>query len=254
MIILCTVSLTSCTKIIDLDLDEHEQKIVIEAQVGTNSGDNSVRISHSKSLNSAAPIFPVTDADVQIKDLTTDKTYLLQETGGVYRNDSLTATVNHSYQLIVNHHGRIYTSVSTVPQNVPLVDFSQKGSLDDNAFGFENLARVVPTYLDPADRENFYQFVIYRNDSLQQDIIVRDDVVYNGLPVSNELFLEARKNDKITVDFQSIDQGAYKFLFGFSKNTSQTSGTPANPVSNISNGALGYFKAHTSNIHHVVIK
>lgn len=253
--LLCfTIHLISCTKEIELDVDAHEQKIVIEAHVGTEIGDNSVLISKSKSLNSKDPIVPISGATVTVKDLLTGQVFAMPESAGVYSNDQLAALGEHTYELSVTVEGKTYTSKSTVPKNVQLTEFTQKDSLDNNSFGFDNLAALIPKYNDPADRENFYQFVIYRNDSLQQDILIRDDIVYNGLEVSQEIYVEARKNDTVTVDFQGIDKPVYRYLFGFAKNVYQSSGTPANPVSNISNGALGYFKAHTSNFYEVVVK
>ncbi len=255
LLILFTFSyIHSCTKIIDLDLEEHQQRIVIEAHTGTEQGDNSVIISSSKSFNSTEPILPISGATVRITDLTTGQVFPLTENAGVYSNNTLAAVEEHVYELTVEVQGSIYTATSTVPKNVPLTDFTQNGSVDDNSFGVTDLANLVPKYTDPGDRKNFYQFVIYRNDSLQSDVLIRDDVVYNGLEVSGEIFVEARKNDKITIDFQGIDEPVYRFLFGFAKNVTQTSGTPANPVSNISNGALGYFKAHTSNAGEIIVK
>ena len=252
MLALCC--LQSCTKVIDLDLEEHEQKVVIEAHVGTETGDNSVIITRSKSFNSPEPILPISGAVVRITNLTDGQVYQLTENFGVYSNDALAAIEQNTYKLTVEFQGEIYTAQSTVPENVPLTSFTQNGSVDDNTFGFSDIANLVPKYSDPANRKNFYQFVIYRNDSLQNDVLIRDDVVYNGLEVSGEIFVEARKDDIISIDFQSIDEPVYRYLFGFAKNVTQTSGTPANPVSNISNGALGYFKAHTSNYGEIAIK
>ena len=46
---------------------------------------------------------------------------------------------------------------------------------------------------------------------------------------------------------QNIDPVVYKYWFSLSQNaTGETqSASPANPVSNIKGGALGYFSAHT---------
>lgn len=247
-------SVLSCTKVIDLDLDGHDQKTVIEAEVGTVMGDNSVRITKSKAFNSNEPFTPITDAVVTIKDLTADMVYSLSVENGVFTNPDLQATEEHTYELTVYVDGETFTSKSTVPVNVPLINLTQKGSVEDSQFGFTDLATLTPEYHDPANYENFYHFVIYKNNSPNENFTVRDDVSYNGLDVNAEIYVEAVKNDTITIDFQGIDKPAYQYLFGFSQNVFQTSGTPSNPVSNISSGALGYFKAHTSNIQTIVIQ
>ena len=50
------------------------------------------------------------------------------------------------------------------------------------------------------------------------------------------------KGDELTVEFQCIDKGTYKFFDSLTNGV----GTPTNPISNISNGALGYFSACTT--------
>jgi len=53
--------------------------------------------------------------------------------------------------------------------------------------------------------------------------------------------------DSVKVEMQCIDQGTYQYFNTFREASGgQTNVTPANPVSNISNNALGYFSAHTS--------
>jgi hypothetical protein len=43
----------------------------------------------------------------------------------------------------------------------------------------------------------------------------------------------------------SVDQGVYTYFYTLNQNTGRNSGAPANPVSNITNGALGYFNAYS---------
>jgi hypothetical protein len=46
-----------------------------------------------------------------------------------------------------------------------------------------------------------------------------------------------------------VDKNVYDYFFtlsGVTGNNGFQTATPANPVSNISNGALGYFSAHTT--------
>jgi hypothetical protein len=50
----------------------------------------------------------------------------------------------------------------------------------------------------------------------------------------------------VKVEMQCIDLGTYTYLSTFNEASGNTNVTPYNPVSNISNNALGYFSAHTS--------
>ena len=64
--------------------------------------------------------------------------------------------------------------------------------------------------------------------------------------------------DTIHVEMQCIDQNIYTYYIAviqISGDDGSGAGiTPANPPSNISNGALGYFSAHTSAVSSIVIK
>jgi hypothetical protein len=54
----------------------------------------------------------------------------------------------------------------------------------------------------------------------------------------------------------SLDAGAYEYLRTFQElvNNNPGSAAPANPNTNISNGALGYFSAWSSTIKTAIIK
>ena len=57
--------------------------------------------------------------------------------------------------------------------------------------------------------------------------------------------LNIKKGDTVTVEMRCIDKNIFNYMYALADlSSSQT--TPSNPVSNISNGALGYFSAHTS--------
>lgn len=54
------------------------------------------------------------------------------------------------------------------------------------------------------------------------------------------------KGNKLTVEMHSIEASVYTYLSSlFNANGSADGAAPANPVSNISGGALGFFSAHT---------
>ena len=51
-----------------------------------------------------------------------------------------------------------------------------------------------------------------------------------------------KKGDIVTVWLESVDKGVYDYFRTAGREDGQ-SASPSNPVSNISNGALGYFSA-----------
>jgi hypothetical protein len=60
--------------------------------------------------------------------------------------------------------------------------------------------------------------------------------------------------DSIVVALQTIDQGVFDYLRTLGQaDNNMASATPANPTSNISNGALGYFSAYAVTSKGIVI-
>ena len=61
--------------------------------------------------------------------------------------------------------------------------------------------------------------------------------------------------DTIDIEMQGIDKNIYHYWDGLDQNqsTGATLTIPANPVSNISNKALGYFSAHTSQRRSIIV-
>ena len=68
--------------------------------------------------------------------------------------------------------------------------------------------------------------------------------------------VKVKVGDKITVKMQCIDDAVYTFYSALLQLSGGGGGgvTPTNPPSNISNGALGYFSAHTVSVKTIVIE
>lgn len=252
--------LISCTKEIDIDLNESNPKFVIEGNVSTVSGASKVTIHKTINFDEAAPYPTVSAALVTITDNTVNQTYILSEiSAGMYYNSSLSGVEGHTYTITVNIGTEIFTAVSSMPYRVNLDSLVQEnlagsgtGGGPGGPAGTGNIT-ITPKYADPSAFENHYQFVVSRNGVLQNDIFVRSDVGFNGSASPLPLRVDAEKNDVVTVDMQGIDKAVYNYFFGLNENINQSTATPANPTSNFTNGALGYFKAHTSQIKTITI-
>jgi hypothetical protein len=85
-------------------------------------------------------------------------------------------------------------------------------------------------------------------------INARSDLGSTGFSFPFPISVRAKKNDTIRVDMQFIDKTVFDYLYGLNRNIGQFSATPSNPTSNINNGALGYFKAHTSQKKMLIVK
>jgi len=109
-------------------------------------------------------------------------------------------------------------------------------------------------YTDPLGVKNFYRFIEYKNGIYTKSIMASNDEFTDGKTVNQTIFpyefteeSKLKKGDKIRLEFLTIDEPVYKYWFSVD-NGAQGGGdsaAPANPVSNIKGGAIGYFSAHT---------
>ena len=136
------------------------------------------------------------------------------------------------------------TNVKLTGLKVQKSSFSPPGSSSDNYI-------IYPQFIDPTAFGNNYQFIQSRNGETDKSIIIANDNIGNGLPNSRPILskdFEIALGDKVTVEMRCIDKPIYDYFF--SLNSVQGNGPgggtiPANPVTNIKGGALGYFSAHT---------
>lgn len=251
--------LVSCEKEINIDLNQSNPGFVIEGNLSNIAGESTVRISKTLNFDEMTSYPAISDALVTITDNKLNQIDTLSEiSAGIYFKPGIAGLEGHIYTLKVTIDNEIFTSVSTMPYNINLDSIVQEtlagfysgggpgGSGRPGSEHGSSTIQITPYYTDPSNFENYYQFVVTRNDTLANDIFIRNDIGFNGSSTPLPLRVKASKDDVVNIDMQCIDKAVYDYFFGLNENINQSSATPANPTSNISNGALGYFKAHTS--------
>ncbi len=241
--------LTSCKKIINVDLNNAPSQIVIEGMV-TNADIAKVTITQSVKFSSNNVFPPISGANVSITDNAGTIFQLSESNAGVY-TAAFMGVPGKTYNLLVSIQGKNYTATSTMPLQVNLDTLLT----DKIPFGSKSVNIVQPKYTDPKGFGNYYQFVETINHTLNPKIFVWDDR-YNDGGVSTRPLIEPDSTivsgDTIQVEMRCLDKNVYQYFTALS-DLQNNSTTPANPVSNISGGCLGYFSAHTSQKKKVVI-
>jgi hypothetical protein len=248
--------MVSCTKIINVDLNDAPPQLVIEGIVNDVAP---ATITISKSVVFSSPnIFPaVSGAVVTIKD-DLGNNYTLPELPGkpgTYTTAGIIGKPGRTYTMTVNTSGTVYTATSTMPAVVNLDSLKP----DEISFGNKLLKVVVPVYTDPPGRGNYYQLVQFVNSRFIKDINPWYDNVNDGGTNTRRLIyndevdsLNIKKGDTVAVELRCIDKNIFNYMYAMADlNSGQT--TPANPVSNISGGVLGYFSAHTSRMKKILM-
>lgn len=246
----------SCEKEIDLDLDDKSGNIVIEANITDQPGPYFVKITKSVGFTESNQYPAVTDAQVILSD-NTGQTEILQYAGdGKYKTTAFSGVSGRVYTLKVHAEGMLYTAQSTMPEAVEFEELTQ----DSFTFGGETSYTLLPVFKDPAALGNRYLFNFTINDKPKKTFEVFSDNINNGLVNQRPLILPNDDKDEnshkvvvgdtIHVEMQCIDHNIFTYysaLLEISGNGGSGGGpTPSNPPSNINNGALGYFSAHTT--------
>jgi Domain of unknown function (DUF4249) len=253
-----SVLVTSCTKILDIDLNNAAPKIVIEGIVTDQMDGLTVKISKTVNFSSTNVYPPVKGATVEIKDDKGSIFKLIETNPGYYTIKNVKGVSGNTYILKVIAEGIEYTSKSTMPYSVDFKKLEVKESDFNRPSDTFKLYEILPIFDDPIQFQNNYKFNLYKNNLRDKTTNVINDNLINGIanpiPILNSDNFKIEKGDKLTVEMLCIDSNVYLYFYNLLSGDPNQSGTPANPESNITGGALGYFSAHTTRKLDVVVQ
>jgi hypothetical protein len=240
----------ACKKVVQLDLNNAAPQIVIEGEVINRNEPCTVRISKTVNFSASNTYPPVSGATVQVTDSSTGVTTdLMESSPGTYTTYAYSGIPGHIYNLRVLAEGKEYRASSTMPTPVLLDSVTFSRNTD---FSNKQAINAIVDFQDPPGLGNYYQFTEYRNGRLIPNIFVFEDRLSDGRYIRQPLFNDSsylQREDTMLLKMYCIDKPVFDYfntLIPVTGNSGFQSATPANPISNISNGALGYFSAHTS--------
>lgn len=236
--------ISSCEKVIDLQLKDSEPVLVIEGNIDNQGPYSEVLLSETFPFSSLEEKVPVSGAIVTIQEDNNSPMQLQEVESGRYILDNSQGKPGSTYHLSVSVNGENYESTSTMPQPVEL---DSVGTISTNVFS-ETIKSTAVIYNDPIEVKNYYRFKVKINGIESNTYWVFNDRFTDGKMVTQTLndFSNNKiyAGDLITVEMQCIDLAAYSYWNSLG-NQNLGAAVPSNPVSNISNGSLGYFSAHT---------
>lgn len=259
-LMLIAAMLVSCEKVIDIDLEQAESQIVIEAELKAGSNPFEVKISKSKPYFEENETEFVSNASVSLSDENGNVIELSHTQNGLYIADVI-GVINVEYTLLVNVNGREYRAKSKVNEAVQLTGLEYEFQ---EGFGpLEEGYAVYFKFSDPPSTQNFYRVIHKINGEEQNsgsDFIVEDDRLFNGNNVRLSLARKAFElGDTIEVSLVHINEETYEYFSALQDILGGNGGpgasaAPGNPISNWSNNALGYFAAINTNTQTIVIQ
>jgi len=253
-----------CQKVVSIDLNNANPRLVIEGVVTDQAGPYSVKL--SKSADYFAPTLyypPVSGAVVVLADNFGQVDTLKESISGTYLSSTLLGVGGSSYSMFVSVDGDQYNAASSMPKKVfidTLYALARNASRGEGP-GYD----IYVGFKDPPEPGNYYRInatssVVIPTDSIDgRRYRLFTDKFTNG----NEMVERIRAGrlvtagDTITVSLCSIDEAAYNYFNTLNdilmSDRAPTSLSPANPTTNISNGSLGYFAAYTVDTKQIVL-
>ncbi len=240
-VITAFLGLASCEKVIQLDLNNTSPRVVIQADIYDHPGPYYVRISKSVNFDQSSVYPPVTGAKVEISDNTGQTEVLSETVSGTYITSEFRGIPGRTYKLTVRAGEETFQSSVIMPYAV------EPDSIYFSVSPFSGDKVTTIRFSDPPFAKNYYRFVYIVNNVQIKAIYVLSDEFFQGATIRYSLM--SRGNDihlnngvKVDVWLESIDENVYEY-YRTSVTEGGQSASPSNPVSNISNGALGYFNA-----------
>ena len=258
-ILFVLIKLSSCTKVIDLNLNDAEKKYVIEATITNQPGGCKVLISRSKNFDDDNQFQGISGAIVTIADNTGNSTFLTEMSSGIYEAPALVATAGTTYNMQVRIDTTAFTATAKMPKQV---SFDTLFVSDEILFGGHwKLANIE--FNDPPGKGDGYLLIQKMNGVKTKQIYVFNDDLTDGNHQTIKLYLrpgtededKIKTGDTLQVDMMCIEPAIYKYWYSADQSAtgSNQSASPSNPVTNISGGALGYFSAQTTDTKTIIV-
>ncbi|MCI4671459.1 MAG: DUF4249 domain-containing protein [Bacteroidia bacterium] len=237
----------SCEEVIEIDLNESEPAIVIEALLKDVANGNQVIISETGSYFDPGEFPTVSGATVRLIDQEGNEEILQESEPGTYPIVETLAQAGETYTLKVEAENQVFeaNSVMQVPFAIDSLEFQERNG--PFGVGADDGQLIVIRFEDPVGDDNFLLFEAEINGELQSDLALYDGRQTDGLSARVPFFtLSVESGDSVKLFTYAIDQETYDYYnalvelvgTGFGGGNSAT---PANPESNWSNGALGFF-------------
>ncbi|MFT5600816.1 MAG: hypothetical protein ACI9N1_001052 [Flavobacteriales bacterium] len=253
-IIAIIVGLSSCTKIIELDLNDADRVIVVDAMVSNIAEYNYVKLSKSDNFYETEDFENVTGAVISISDENGNIFPLLEVSPGMYTNPLLVGTDYTTYDLSIDVEGEIITA-STYLAGSTSIDSIVTQKAPGGFFGDGYTAFTYWT--DDVSERNYYRIRTFENGAKENIIYFSEDGLYNGIATGQPLFTNTYDSSDIArIELMEIDADTYEYWFSLSQisDPQNQPAAPGNPETNLSGNAIGYFGGYNMDTISVIVQ
>lgn len=256
LFIVLSLLFSSCEEVIDIDLDQSEKHIVIEAKLHEGYQVFSVFASYSfPYFNNKLPEV-IENAEISISNNQGFQIEVPYREYGLYQV-RMEGVAGNTYTLKVNIDDRTYVAESYLPPKVQLDSLfyeyeDGKEILDEGYY-------VHYEFTDPKGIDNYYRSTYYLNglhSNSADDLRVYFDDSFDGNNIERLVTFDPFEvNDTITLELIHFDKASYDYFSTLGDFLGGVGGAaPANPISPWSGDALGYFSAYSSDRLSIIIQ
>lgn len=248
--ILAVLALAGCKKIVQVDTSTAPPQIVIEGKITDKFADQIIVISKSIPYDAIGKYPKISGATVSMIDNLGNVFVFAEGAMGSYTK-KMQGIYGRTYTLSVSLNNQTYNAKSTMPN---LVKLDSIGVITNSFFGRDQVNPVI-YFTDPKEETNFYHFNFFVNNLISKRTYVSSDRLTNGNVTQVQFFYDNGdvakdlfSGDKVKIQMECVEKPIYNYWYSLAqqKGSGPNQGaTPANPTSNLSNGALGYFSANT---------
>ena len=240
--------LSSCTKVIQVDLNSKDPQYVIEAFVTLGQTTHQVSITKTLNIYDSSAFPTVDNAVVTLSDDQGNSQNMVLISPGNYQATAFPVVAGRMYTLSVSVDSKVFVASMVMPQDVPLDDIETLPF----SFGPQVFNTIVPVRLDPVGIENYYQFRLLNHGKYIPGIYIQSDQFNDGNIMKEPIFADGiNSGDTVLIEMFGIDRTVYDYYYTLVQN--QQGATPANPTSNFSGGCLGYLSVRTMDTMSVII-
>jgi len=265
--------ISSCTERIEVKLDETYDRLIVEANITTDTMAHSFYLSKTSSYfaNQASP--KVSGASIKLED-NLGNTLMLNEIqpGHYVTPNDFYGIPGRTYNIQIDLAESIgnYQSYSASSELVPVNPIDSIGIAFNRFMGRNGFWFVKLYSQDPGGIENFYMFRVYNNGQLLSDTLdkvsLTDDRLFDGnytYGIGAAYFEHHDDNppfkigDTVVLEMSGLNKEHFNFLNEVIRTTSfqnpMFGGPPANVKGNINHGAFGFFGAYSTTYSSLII-
>ncbi|MDH5609282.1 MAG: DUF4249 domain-containing protein [Cyclobacteriaceae bacterium] len=215
----------ACDDIVQIEIPANENLIVVEGWVTDLPGPQSITITQSSPFSSTEPVQTIHDASVTVYNQFNEAHPYYYQNKGTYQSlPGFQGNPNDVYrvEIILANGDTLLSSPEFLIEVSPIDSLGYNWYLRERTEPpriYEQVYYPVAFASDPPDQKNYYEWKVYKNDSLFtgiEKLTLIDDKLFNGNSYQNDFRLfDFQKKDTIRIEIKSLSERAFDFLTAF---------------------------------------